>query len=135
MARLCPSCGDRAVTQPRLGLCNVCFADMQLQQSRRAANRNDQINAMQMVNAREAIRASTALGLRQAVSEHPDLRVLLDQAATILEGREDVLITQSQQPTTDAKLDAAIAAFADPLDRDEPQPDAGPIIIVHGGTE
>jgi len=147
MAVLCPVCGDRAVTQPRIGMCNVCFADMQLQQKRRAEHRNDQVNALTKVKAREDVRAATAFQLREALAGRMHVTdLMLVRAATILEGREDVLLTETQPvvaspmqpaPTPIAELDAAIATLVAPLDPIDHAPPVFarplPLIVVGGG--
>jgi hypothetical protein len=146
MARLCPVCGDRAVTQPRIGMCNVCFADMQLQQQRRAEHRADQVSALTKVKAREDVRAATAFQLREALAGRMHVTdLMLVRAATILEGREDVLLTETPPvvaspmqpaPTPIAELDAAIATFVAPLDPVDHAPVFArplPLIVVGGG--
>lgn len=151
---LCPACGDRAVTQPRLGMCNVCFADMQLEQKNRQNHRADQVAALTKVKAREDVRSTTAYQLREVIAGRMHAtELMLNRAATILEGNEDVLLVEAaalivtpDQPASAAPdLDEMISAFVAPLDQDRSRDrsdagsasieSSGDLIIVHGGIE
>lgn len=99
MTKLCPVCGERAITKPELRRCNVCWAEEHRYDNSLAAHRQTAMLAMRHAERREAVKKRTIALLRDAARGQfaGDLPALLDRAATILEGGVDIIIEQEDE--------------------------------------
>lgn len=138
MTKLCPVCGERAITKPELRRCNVCWAEEHRYDNSLAAHRQTAMRAMQHAARREEVKQRTLTLLRDAALGRfaGDLPALLDRAATIIEGGVDLIIEQEDAPAVvrveDVQFDARVGVITTGRVREPIAHDDEKLIILHG---